>query len=482
MKYNPGLLLIKPVLISIITLSLAASPLTALAQSTPLDPGQDPFALTPEKLQLFQGYNPNDPINSLFNGDHMKNNGLFTTPPRQLGGATPDLTAPIIDNEEEVKAGPTFIVITSQYQPTGDLTKDSEITLTVTLKNIGDNIAEDITLSAKLEDNNATLLDTPAPNPPYEEGSQIEDKDVGLIWTKMLQHPNPVPVNITLESQQEATFSWSFKPTKDDTILRWRFEANYGAGQSVLRQWIPIKNPNPTGVLVPGDGPANGIPNSCTSTSNAAPPFPESDSPNQIITAMESRWSFDFRDGSYSWSDAQFKPVLKVWWDTLAAVECTPFLTEINNKNGGGLAIYAHEIGNLWGTYGLHFPGALAINIRNHLGGINNGIPEKVTQNIIHELGHAYNNDRSGSGPPYWTEHNKIYYSAGPISGYGASEITENIADVVGFYVARCAGESFGASGPNPFASGHTEFYNWAKEYIFGGVEFGPPAPATVSC
>jgi hypothetical protein len=479
-------------------------PTIIYAQSQPLDPGRDVFELTPEKLRLFGGAEGNSELNSLFNGDEMKNNGLFSPSTRQLGGASPDLTAPIRQTEEPDMSGPTFVQITSQYSPSGDLTKDSEITLTVKLKNIGLNVAENITFKAMLQDDYIVMLDDPAPVPPTSEviendpgadnggenntppiptlGNSMVDPTVNNPVLTLVWNRDSTNQPITLDPNEEITFKWSFQPTKDDVVIRWRFVAEFGAGQSVLRQWIPVKNPNPVGIISGGGSNAGGIPSSCTSsTGSQSSPFPEGSSMDQIISAMESRWKFKFLDGSYSWRQTQYKPVVKIWWDTLSAVECTPFLTEINKKNGGGLNIYAHDIGSLWGTYGLHFPGALAINIQNHLGAVNNGIPEKVTQNIIHELGHAYNNDR-GSNPAYWVEHNNIYNSAGPISAYGASEITENVADVFGYYVARCSGESFQASGPNPYANGNTEFYNFAKTMIFGNVEFGPPAPSEVSC
>ena len=477
----------------------------ALAQVTPTDPAQDPYALTPEKLKLFQGYESNNTLNSLFNGDGMKDNGLFTPTVRQLGGASPDLTAPVRDNEEEVQQGPTFLVIRSEYTPSGDLTKDSIINLKVTLHNIGENTAKDIVFSACVQDNYIILLDDPAPEPPFTNNPEesISDGTEDEPQPDTDTEPTPFPtindptVNncymrlewdaleggdpITLEPDQEATFTWSFQPQKDDVVIRWRFVAEFGAGQSMLRQWIPVKNPNPTGGVAPGANPGNGIPVSCTTSGGSQSiPFPDGDSMEQIISAMESRWGFTFEDGSYSWRNTRYKPVVEIWWDTLSAVECTPFLTDVNSKNGGGLPIYAQDIGVYWGNYGLTYPGALSINVENQLSGVNNGIPEKVSQNIIHELGHAYNNDR-GSNPAYWVDHNQIYNSSGPISGYGASSITENFADVVGYYVARCSGESFGSAGPNPYASGHTEFYNLAKE-IFGGVEFGPPAPSTVTC
>ncbi len=484
---------------------------TALAQTTPTEPGQDPFALSPELLQLFQGYEGEDSSNSLFNGDNMKLNGLFAPSVQQLGGASPDLTAPVRDNQVEVQQGPTFLVIRSEYTPSGDLTKDSIITLKVTLRNIGEHRAENITFRAMLQDNYIVLLDDPAPAPPFTNDpsqtipdQQAEDEAesnnaptpiptindptvtnpyLTLIWDKVVNHPNPNPVNINLDPGQETTFSWSFQPQKDDVVIRWRFVAEFGAGESVLRQWIPVKNPNPTGVLAPGAA-AGGIPVSCSSTgTNQSQPFPQGQSGAQIVAAMEGRWKFDLIDGNLSWADSRFLPVLKIWWDTLSAVECTPFINEINRKNDGSLKIMATScIGGLWGTYGLEcFPGGLAINIANQQGGIDRGIPHTVTQNIIHELGHAYNNDR-GSNPPYWTQYVSIYNSVGGLSGYGRSSITENWSDVLGFYVARCADEVFSGSGPNPYSIGYTEFYNFAKTQVFGGVEFGPPAPSTVTC
>lgn len=489
--------------------------------------GRDPFALTPEKLRLFQGYDGANDLNSLFDGQRMKENGLFTQTGRQLGGAAP-LTAPVVDNEEEVdRSGPTFIVITSEYSPAGgDLTQASEITMNVTLRNAGENLAEGIKFYACLQDDYIILLEEPAPEPPFTNDPWTEVEEATSSATPEDTPPGGVPIEpetpdalpddededtpegsesarliqddtvyncfmrlewesidgepIDLEPGEEVTFSWTFQPKSDDIVIRWRMWAEYGAGASYLRHWIPIKNPNPTGQPTPGG--ANGVPVSCTdSTANNSMPFPENQNNQQIIDQINGRWAIELRPDDYNWADAQYKPLLKVLWDTLSAVECTPFLTEMKNKNGGRMVMYATALGGYWGNYGLSHSGALAINIPPLLDTINSGAPAKVTWLFIHEMGHAYSNDRDGM-PEYYAEYMRIYNQHGPFTAYGYTDHNENFADVLGYYVGRCASEE---GGPNPYSgsgSAVTDYYEYTKTYIFGGQEFGPTPPGATSC
>ena len=54
--------------------------------------------------------------------------------------------------------------------------------------------------------------------------------------------------------------------------------------------------------------------------------------------------------------------------------------------------------------------------------------------------------------------------------------MTETFADVVGYYVGRCALE-------NPYDTGEYDaYYEFAKTYIFGGKEFGPAAGTRPEC
>lgn len=503
------------------------------AQAQTLNPSSDPFALTDEKLRMFRGYEGEGDLNSLFDGRDMKYNGMFTPLTRQLGGATPSLTAPIVDNEEEVidRGGPTLIRITSEYSPQEDLTKDSVITLNVTLSNIGENVAEDVFFYACIQDNYIVLLDDPAPSPPFtndptetiedaaengdedaegdgedvpigpedenaegedEEGegetevppSGIQDPTVNDCYMRLEWNALEDGSPITIEPGEDVTFSWSFQPQKDDVVLRWRLVAEYGAGASYLRHWIPVKNPNPTGGVAPGPGGANGIPASCADTSgSSSQPFPEGSSNEEVISAMETRWSFDLEDGAFSWRDPRFLPNLKVLWDTLSAVECTPFLQEIYDKHGGRMSIYGTYAAAAGGDYGLTHTSALSLNLEWILNQINAGTPAKASWLYIHEMSHAYNNDRFNSPTPeYWVEFQRLHNSLPAISGYGSGDPEEHFADVNGYYVARCALED---GGPNPYSessSGRTEFYQFAKNIIFGGQEFGPPAPSEVTC
>ena len=480
-----------------------ALPGAILAQTTPHEPAQDPFALTPEKLRLFQGYEAGNSLNSLFDGGEMQYNGLFTTTMRQLGGASPDLTAPIRDNEEEVQQGPTFLVIRSEYTPSGDLTKDSIINLKVTLHNIGQNTAEDIVFTACVQDNYIILLDDPAPEPPFtndpvgeieadeaeenipedspeDPGGPVEPEPTPLIqdptindcymrleWDA-LEDGEP----ITLEPDEEATFTWSFQPQKDDVVIRWRFVAEFGAGQSVLRQWIPVKNPNPTGGVAPGGGP--GIPSTC-STTGQTEPYPTGSPIGEIINRFFQKWNISLVNGGSSWTDPQYEPLVKIYWETLSAVECTPFITMITGSEP--LNLEAGSNPSLWGDY------TSPPNLRMHLPSILNSAtsnPEFVQQNLIHELGHVLR----GRDQDIFNQNEQICGQGAPnayVSGYGDTNCSENLSEILGYYAIRAStewgiGEEYCAA-KNPYDWGQAFYYNWAKENVFGGIEFGPPPP-----
>ncbi|MGH3730691.1 MAG: hypothetical protein ACRDTU_18345, partial [Micromonosporaceae bacterium] len=236
----------------------------------------------------------------------------------------------------------------------------------------------------------------------------------------------------------------------------------------------------------PPQEPEDPGPSDPSECSGDAPAFPHGSAPGDVIAAMEERWGLDFKaSDERSWENERYLPLLEVWWNTLAKVECTSFVDTVNDKNGGGLPVVSvvHD-GGIWGWY-RGYPTGLEIDPDRQLAAVQNGIGETVEQNIIHELGHAYNNDRENSpAPGYWSEYVGIYESDGGLSEYGRSSMTENFADVLGFYVARCALERFEVSEPraNPYDGGYTSYYEFARKHVFDGVEFGPPPGSAASC
>ncbi len=470
-------------------------PTLALAQSSS-EPGQDPFALSDELLRFF-GAEPadsdsNSDTGSLFNGDSMINNGLFTTPSTQLGGASP-LTAPLRTNQEDL--GPTMIMLTSKYEPAGDLTSKSVIKVTITAKNVGLNLARDLTLRATLQDTNADLLprsngqdqppstDTPQPptldltaqppSPAITTDSNISDPAIGLIWR---QKGTGQPFNLAID--ESADFVFYIQAQKDDTVLRWKFETTYGSGVSTLLQWIPIKNPNPTGILAPGQlGP--GLSTTCT-TNGSPQPFPESSGVEAIITQFAQKWKINLVDGGSSWRTPQYMPLLKIYWETLLAVECTPFLGMITKS--GPLNLEAGSNPSLWGDF------TSPPNLRMHLPNILNSVssnPENVQQNLIHELGHVLR----GRDSAMYSANEQICGTGSPnayVSGYGDTNCSENLSEILGYYAIRASKEwGIGAEycpAKNPYDWGQSKYYQWAKTTVFGNIEFGPPAPESGAC
>ncbi|HSN12003.1 MAG TPA: hypothetical protein VLS51_07850, partial [Propionibacteriaceae bacterium] len=99
--------------------------------------------------------------------------------------------------------------------------------------------------------------------------------------------------------------------------------------------------------------------------------------------------------------------------------------------------------------------------------------PGHVARLFVHELTHAYTRDRS-STPPYWTDFLALYGRNGRFGSYGASA-SETFSEVVGYYVARCAEG-------NPYVPGEAAYYDFAKNEVFGGTEFGPALGQPLGC
>jgi hypothetical protein len=93
----------------------------------------------------------------------------------------------------------------------------------------------------------------------------------------------------------------------------------------------------------------------------------------------------------------------------------------------------------------------------------------------VHELAHTLNSDRY-SEPKYWREFTQLYQREGRFSKYAGSSVTETFADVVGYYVGRCALN-------NPYDTGKFDaYYEYARDRIFDGKEFGPEPGTKADC
>ncbi|MGO1975245.1 MAG: hypothetical protein ACTH2Q_19990 [Propionibacteriaceae bacterium] len=232
----------------------------------------------------------------------------------------------------------------------------------------------------------------------------------------------------------------------------------------------------------PGDpaAPVTGIAEPCS----ADHPFPADSGADAVVAGMAKNWNLAMQPGDKSWTDGTRGELLRIFWETLDAIDCTPFLQTVVEKNAGSLGVHAGTpIHGGWADYGLTNPGALTFDPEEQQGAIDRGIPETVAQNVIHELAHAYSNDRPA--PAYYAEYLNLYGQHGGLSNYGQTAENENFADAAGFYVARCSQEAFETGGellPNPYDGGYAEYYDYAREQIFGGKEFGPAPGTAATC
>lgn len=219
-------------------------------------------------------------------------------------------------------------------------------------------------------------------------------------------------------------------------------------------------------------------------------PYPADESTEAIVAGIEEHWGLVLQSADKSWTDDSRRDILRIFWETLDAVDCTEFLDTVRDKNGGSLAVRAGTpVYGGWADYGLTQPGALTIDPDEQQAGIDRGIEENVAQNLIHELGHAYSNDRRDDAPAehpsYYANYVGIHGEQGGMSRYGNTSQSENFADVLGFYVARCAPEAFETGGellPNPYDGGFGDYYAYARDVVFGGKEFGPAPGSAATC
>ena len=208
------------------------------------------------------------------------------------------------------------------------------------------------------------------------------------------------------------------------------------------------------------------IPNACTLTH----PYDAAASLTDLKSGIETNWGFQLT-GKY-WTDETYRPLVAVIWRTLDAISCTPYLDTLHSKVGA-LELSATSIGG-WtaGDYGLTKADTVSLDFPQLLTNYQTD-PGHVSRLFVHEVTHAYTRDRS-SNPPYWADFTALYAKNGRFGSYGYSA-SEVFSEVVGYYVARCAAN-------NPYTVSEAAYYDFAKDEVFGGKEFGPALGQPLAC
>ncbi|MGD8214159.1 hypothetical protein [Aestuariimicrobium sp. Y1814] len=212
-----------------------------------------------------------------------------------------------------------------------------------------------------------------------------------------------------------------------------------------------------------------GIPDPCVATH----PWPADASLAHIKNLLQKNWGINLV-GDW-WTEREYRPMVKIVWETLDAVSCTDYVNLTRAKVNNTLTISAAPTRSwAWGDWSLTRPGALTFDFAKWQQALDEDDAGRLVRLVIHEIGHAYNVDR-GDSPTYWASFKRLYASEGRFSDYGHNDM-ETYADVLGYYVARCAKN-------NPFNEpGHQKYYDWARTHVFKGVEFGGPAGAPLDC
>lgn len=212
-----------------------------------------------------------------------------------------------------------------------------------------------------------------------------------------------------------------------------------------------------------------GIPNPCSIDL----PITDSMSAATIADRAERQWGFTLTGPQ--WRDNSYRPVVKLFAETLDSVDCTDYLNRVKAGNGGSLELNSRSTNSwAWGDYGLSRAGVLTLDLTKFKQGYADGDRGRLVRLIIHEMAHSLNADR-GEEPAYWQRYQRIWSANGPVTDYGSNQ-TESFADAVGYYVARCAAD-------NPYAATkQRDYYEFVKANIFGGREFGGPVGTRQSC
>lgn len=216
--------------------------------------------------------------------------------------------------------------------------------------------------------------------------------------------------------------------------------------------------------------PVAGIPAPCPVTYE----WPGDDVAIADIAAALSE-SFGFALTGPQWTEAS-RGSIKILWQTLDAVGCTGYVEQLQAKVNGNVGINAaRKSGFAWGDWSLSKTNYVTMDFVKFQQALDSGDEGRLARLVVHEMAHVLNSDRN-SEPGYWTIFKNLHASEGNFSDYASGSVTETFADVVGYYVGRCALN-------NPYDTGeHAAYYEFAKTYVFGGKEFGPEAGQLPEC
>lgn len=212
-----------------------------------------------------------------------------------------------------------------------------------------------------------------------------------------------------------------------------------------------------------------GVPEPCPSVYR----WPAEVSPARTTWMLEQVYGLELT--GEQWTDPRYRSVVKIIWQTLDGLKCTDYVAKVKAHSGQKvIKIHAGSTRSwAWGDWSLTHPGKLTFDLSKWVQ-VAEDDPGRLVRLVVHEMGHMYNVNRFGS-PKYWTTFNAQYRATGRFSSYAHND-TETFADVLGYYVARCAKD-------NPFDTGkYDAYYEWAKKNIFKGVEFGPEPGVKADC
>lgn len=222
-------------------------------------------------------------------------------------------------------------------------------------------------------------------------------------------------------------------------------------------------------IAPPPPAPVQGIPEPCPSLN----PWPGDDvGIEEIKTQLAGTFGLRLEGGL--WTD-QYRPSIRIIWETLDAVSCTDYLDVIKQK-APGIGLNAVQKRTFaWGDWSLTRTNFITLDFVKFERALEANDEGRLVRLVIHELGHAWSTDRHAS-PAYWNDFRALTRQEGHFSDYAGSRDSEIFADVVGYYVGRCALD-------NPYdEGGHQAYYDYAKDVVFGGKEFGPPPGETPDC
>ncbi len=217
--------------------------------------------------------------------------------------------------------------------------------------------------------------------------------------------------------------------------------------------------------------PVTGIPQPCPSEH----PWPGDDVGVETITAQLTE-TFGLALAGRQWSSANIESI-KILWQTLDALNCTDYLPTIQAKTKGRIGLNADRIsGYAWGDWSLTRANHVTFDFAKFEAALAKGDEGRLVRLVVHELAHAWSTDRYSGSAQYWSDFQALRRAEGRFSDYARGSTSEIFADVVGYYVGRCALD-------NPYDSGeHTAYYEFARDVVFGGKEFGPEPGTTPEC